>query len=83
MMAWNFPMPVTMKELGIDRLEPQDRLALVEEIWDSLTADLEKLPLAEAQKQEVDSRLAAHRLNPTAAIPWEQVEAEALARLRK
>jgi putative addiction module component (TIGR02574 family) len=76
-------MPVTMKELGIDRLEPQDRLALVEEIWDSLAADLEKLPLTEAQKQEVDRRLAAHRANPTAAMPWEQVEAEALARLRR
>lgn len=76
-------MAVTMKELGIDRLEPQDRLALVEEIWDSLAADLEKLPLTEAQKQEVDGRLAAYQANPTAAIPWEQVEAEALARLRK
>lgn len=76
-------MPVTMKELGIDRLEAQDRLALVEEIWDSLAADLEKLPLTQAQKQEVDRRLAAHRNNPSAAIPWEQVEAEALARLRK
>lgn len=79
----DFPMPVTMKELGIDRLDPQDRLALVGEIWDSLAADLEKLPLTEAQKQEVDLRLAAHQANPEAAIPWEQVEAEALARLRK
>jgi putative addiction module component (TIGR02574 family) len=76
-------MPVTMKELGIDRLEPQDRLALVEEIWDSLEADLEKLPLTEAQKQEVDRRMAVHRTNPQAAIPWEQVEAEALKRLQK
>ena len=76
-------MPVTMKELGIDRLSPQDRLALVEEIWDSLAADQEQTPLTQAQEEEVDRRLAAHRANPQAAIPWEQVEAEALKRLQR
>ena len=49
----------------------------------ALAADAEKAPLTEAQRQEIDRRLAAHRANPQAAIPWEQVEAEALARLRR
>jgi putative addiction module component (TIGR02574 family) len=34
-------------------------------------------------KAEIDRRLAAHAANPDAAIPWEQVEAEALIRLRR
>jgi putative addiction module component (TIGR02574 family) len=34
-------------------------------------------------KAEIDRRLAAHAADPTAAIPWERVEAEALARLRR
>jgi len=72
-----------MKDLGIDRLSAEDRLALVQEIWDSLAADMERAPLTEAQRQEIDRRLAAHRANPQAAIPWEQVEAEALARLSR
>ncbi|HKI34860.1 MAG TPA: addiction module protein [Gemmataceae bacterium] len=76
-------MAVTMKDLGIDRLSAEDRLALVQEIWDSLAADMERAPLTEAQRQEIDRRLAAHRANPQAAIPWEQVEAEALARLSR
>jgi putative addiction module component (TIGR02574 family) len=76
-------MAVSMKDLGIDRLSVEDRLALLQEIWDSLAADIEQAPLTEAQRQEVDRRLAAHRANPQAAIPWEQVEAEALARLRR
>ena len=42
---------------------------------------VEQAPLTEVQRQEVDRRLAAHRANPAAAVPWEQVEAEALARL--
>jgi putative addiction module component (TIGR02574 family) len=52
-------------------------------VWDSIAAEIEKAPLSEAQRQEIDRRLAAHQANPNAAIPWQQVEAEALARLRK
>jgi putative addiction module component (TIGR02574 family) len=76
-------MPVTMQSLGIDQLSVSERLQLLEEIWDSVSAEVEKAPLTEAQKQEVDRRLAAHQANPEAAIPWEQVEAEAQARLRR
>jgi putative addiction module component (TIGR02574 family) len=76
-------MPPTLQALGIDRLSVAERIALVQEIWDSIAADVEAAPLTEAQRQEIDRRLAAHRANPQAAIPWEQVEAEALARLRR
>lgn len=75
-------MPVTMKDLGIDRLSAEDRYALMQEIWNSLVPEIEKSPLSEEERQEVDRRLAAHRANPDAAIPWEQIEAEALARLQ-
>ncbi len=76
-------MAVLMAELGIDRLPAEDRMSLVDEIWDSLAADVEGAPLPGAWQHEIDRRLAAHQANPDAAIPWEQVEAEALARLRK
>ncbi len=67
----------------IDKLPVTERIALVQAIWDSIAAEIESTPLTAAQRQEVDRRLAAHRANPQAAIPWEQVEAEALARLRR
>lgn len=76
-------MPPTLQDLGIDRLSVEDRLALVDAIWESIASDAERCPLTEEQQREVDRRLAAHRANPQAAIPWEQVEAEALARLRQ
>jgi putative addiction module component (TIGR02574 family) len=76
-------MPPALEALGLDRLTVAERIELVAAIWDSIAADVERAPLTDAQKQEVDRRLAAHRANPQAAIPWEQVEAEALARLRK
>ena len=76
-------MSPTLQALGIDRLSVPERLALVQEIWDSIAADVETAPLTEGQRQEIDRRLAAHKANPQAAIPWEQVETEALARLRR
>ena len=76
-------MPVTMKDLGIDRLSPEDRVALAQEIWDSISDENDLPPLDETQRREIDRRLEAHAANPNAAIPWEQVEAEALARLRQ
>lgn len=76
-------MSVQLQSLGIDQLTIDERLELVAAIWDSIAAETERAPLTDAQKAEIDRRLAAHRANPQAAIPWEQVEAEALARLRK
>jgi putative addiction module component (TIGR02574 family) len=69
--------------LGIDRMSADERLQLVQEIWDSLADEVEVSPLTEAQRQEVDRRWAAHLANPEAAIPWAQVEAEILDRLRR
>jgi len=58
-------------------------MALMQEIWDSLVAEVEQSPLTEAQSREVDRRLAAHWANPQAAISWEKVEAATFARLRQ
>ena len=76
-------MATTLTALGIDRLDVEAKLKLVQEIWDSIAAEVERTPLSEAQKHEIDRRLAAHRADPGSAIPWERVEAEALARLAK
>ena len=71
----------TLQTLGIDQLSREVRLELVQEIWDSIAEEDNNVPLSEFQRLELDRRLAAHRTNPDAAIAWEQVEAEALARL--
>ena len=76
-------MSPTLEALGIDRLSIAERISLVEAIWDSIAAEVEKAPLTKAQRQEVDRRLAAHRANPEAAVPWEQVEAASQSRLRR
>ena len=72
----------TLQTLGIDQLSRDERLVLVQDIWDSIAKEDSNVPLSDSQRIELDRRLAAHRANPDAAIAWEQVEAEALSRLQ-
>jgi putative addiction module component (TIGR02574 family) len=76
-------MSTLITDLGIDRLSVGERLQLVQDIWDSLEDEVSGLPLSEAQRHELDRRLAALEANPDAVVPWEEVEARALARFRK
>jgi putative addiction module component (TIGR02574 family) len=76
-------MPTTMKDLGIDRLSVDDRVVLAHEIWDSVAADVERAPLTEPQRRELERRLADHQANPDDVVPWEQIKAEALARFSR
>jgi putative addiction module component (TIGR02574 family) len=65
-------MPATLERLGIDRMTREDRLALIADIWDSLTPTAEITP---AHREELDRRLADADAHPTAAAPWEEVRA--------
>jgi putative addiction module component (TIGR02574 family) len=76
-------MPVTPEQFGIDRLNPEDRLALAEAIWESVARDIEKAPISDAQRQELERRLADSLARPDAVTPWEVIKARALARARQ
>ena len=54
-------------------LSVSERIQLVEDLWDSIVAVPESIPLTEAQKQELDRRLDAYHKNPDAGSPWELV----------
>jgi putative addiction module component (TIGR02574 family) len=68
-------MPSTLSSLGIDQLSVAERILLVEEIWDSIAAETKKAPLTEAQKEDLQRRLAAYEANPKAGSTWEEVKA--------
>lgn len=61
-------------------LPVDQRMQVVQAIWDSLPDDPEGLGLSDELKAEFDRRLAAHRANPNGGVPWEQVKAAAQAR---
>jgi putative addiction module component (TIGR02574 family) len=70
--------PLTPDE--ISRLTPPERLALIAQLWDSL--DHEQLPLTEAQRAELDSRLASLDDDRRNGVTWSAVEAELEQRCR-
>jgi len=76
-------MAVTAKSLGIDRLNIDERLALVEEIWASICADEAKFPLTDAQRAELDRRVADDDAFPDDVIPWNDVKRSIRARLAR
>ena len=76
-------MNASIKSLGIDRLPIEDRLALVEEIWDSIATDSAAVPLTEAQRAELQKRIEEDDAHPDDLTPWEQVKASTLSRLGK
>ena len=57
----------------IEQLSVAERVQLAEEIWDSIAATPERLPLTEAQRSELDRRLALHEREPTRTTSWEEV----------
>jgi putative addiction module component (TIGR02574 family) len=64
--------------LDIASLTAEERLSLLEELWDSLTATPETIPLTEAQRAELDRRLDELDAEGPVGIPWEEV----LSRIR-
>jgi putative addiction module component (TIGR02574 family) len=76
-------MSVTAKSLGIDKLDVANRLALIGELWDSVSAETEALPLSVQMKTELDNRIAEADANPDSGVSWDQVKNDSIARLRK
>ena len=72
-------MSATLKALGIERLSVEERISLVEEIWDAIAG---AIPLTEAQRLELDHRLQGHEKNPDDVAPWEVIKASITARLK-
>ncbi len=61
-----------------------ERLQLVEDIWDSIAEEANarprSLPLTEAQRAELERRVADADANPVESIPWETVRAQLFKR---
>ena len=59
--------------LNIDDLNPEERLQLIEELWESLRETPEAVPLTDAQREELDRRLDDLDRSGPEGIPWEEV----------
>ncbi|HYM44365.1 MAG TPA: addiction module protein [Steroidobacteraceae bacterium] len=67
-------MNAKLKELPLD-----ERIKLVEDLWDSIAAEQKALPLTSAQREELDRRLDAYEIDKNPGRP----ATEALADIRR
>ena len=58
-----------------------ERLEIVEAIWNSIEAEGDNLPLTDWQARELDRRIAAHAADPTSGEQWSVVRKRLLDRL--
>jgi len=63
------------------RLSVDERLELVEALWDDIAERNEVPQPTDAQKEELDRRLTDHEANPDDVVAWSEVKASALARI--
>ncbi len=64
----------TLSKEEIFDLSAQERLHLIESLWDSLSpADV---PVPEWHRQLIEQRLDDHRRNPDDSVSWEALEGE-------
>jgi len=59
--------------IHFDHLTFEERLELLERLWDSLVDTPERIPLTDAQREELDRRLDDYERDPSIGIPWNEV----------
>ena len=64
---------VSIPTIDINELAPQERLQLIGELWDSLSAHPESLRLTTAQQKELDHRLDSLDRGEAEVVPWSEV----------
>ena len=69
---------MSRRDVDIASLTTDERLSLLEALWDSLAVAPEALPLTEAQRVELDRRLDDLEAEGPVGIPWDEV----LSRIR-
>jgi putative addiction module component (TIGR02574 family) len=63
----------TLSRSEVLKLPLNDRIQLVEDIWDSIADCPDAILLTEPQKMELESRLDEYHRNPNAGSPWSLV----------
>jgi putative addiction module component (TIGR02574 family) len=66
--------------VDFSQLTFNERLQLVEDLWDSLELDQDQIPVPDWHREELDRRLAAYQRDPGAGASWEEVRERILKR---
>lgn len=81
---WTYSRIVNKQILDqVAQLTVAERLELIEALWDSIVESNAVPPLTDAQRAELDRRIADHEMNPDDVVSWEEAKAAALSRIRR
>ena len=64
----------TITASDIAEMPIQQRIQLVEDIWDSIVEMPEAIEIPEWHKNELNKRLEAYHANPSEGSPWKEVK---------
>ncbi|MCY7279146.1 MAG: addiction module protein [Phormidesmis sp. CAN_BIN44] len=68
-------MDITATLNQITALSVDDRINLVQAIWDSIAAEQAYPDLTQEQQQELDRRITAYDTNPAQVMTWDEIKA--------
>ena len=68
---------------GFDDLTVEEQLDYVQSLWDRIATRPEDLPVPDWHRRVLQERLEAHRADPGAARPWEEVRGEITEKLKQ
>ena len=60
---------------AISAMDIDERIHLVQAVWDGIAAEAEALEIPQWHKDGLDQRLAAYEQSPSSGSPWEDVKA--------
>jgi putative addiction module component (TIGR02574 family) len=69
--------PMALPAIDFDELSTEERLGLIERLWESLSHQAEAVPLTGAQRQDLDDRLDELERNGPDGLTWDEVVKEA------
>ncbi|MFT6550355.1 MAG: putative addiction module component (TIGR02574 family) [Zhongshania marina] len=64
--------------MEIQSLTVSERIILAEALWDSVVAEGDEVALTDAQREELDRRLAAFEIDQDVGSSWSSVKARVL-----
>ena len=66
--------------VDFDQLSTSEKILRLQEQWDRIAENPDEVEVTEAQRSELDTRLAAAEHKPDDAVPWTTVKAELRAK---
>lgn len=77
-------MAMNLQSFGLDRLNPDERLTLAGQLWDSVFAgEAPGALLSDAQREELRRRVAEAEVHPEDCVDWSDALANTLKRLSR